>query len=120
MGPGTRPRPAQGWPPVPGQPWPKWTLPTLTYHASIPGRHLQGSVQQEANLPLTRAVSFYAGYIEGSALDAQYFAETLGDPESAAGTDVELLRMTGTGQWRTYPDFPSTRGFHRIGAYTTT
>ena len=54
------------------------------------------------------------------AQDAQYFAETLGDPESAASTEVELLRMTGTGQWRTYPDFPSTRGFHRIGAYTTT
>lgn len=116
---------------------PKWTLPTLTYHESIPGHHLQGSIQQEANLPLIRKVSFYSAYIEGWALYAEqlaaemgeyeddptghigqlhdsvlravrlvvdtglhskrwtreqgvrYFAETLGDPETAASTEVE-------------------------------
>ena len=29
-------RPAQGWPPVPGQPWPKWTLPTT--NTAVAGR----------------------------------------------------------------------------------
>jgi uncharacterized protein (DUF885 family) len=116
---------------------PKWTLPTLTYHESIPGHHLQLSMQQEAKLPLIRKVSFYGAYIEGWALYAeqlaaemgeydddptghigqlhdsllravrlvvdtglhskrwsreqavQYFVDTLGDPETAAVTEVE-------------------------------
>ncbi|MGB6603032.1 MAG: DUF885 family protein [Steroidobacteraceae bacterium] len=116
---------------------PKWMLPTLTYHESIPGHHLQLSIQQEANLPLIRKVSFYSAYIEGWALYAeqlaaemgeyhddppghigqlhdsmfravrlvvdtglhsqrwtrekavQYFADTLGDPETAVVTEVE-------------------------------
>ena len=116
---------------------PKWTLPTLTYHEAIPGHHLQLSIQQEANLPLIRKVSFYSAYIEGWALYAEelaaemgeydddplgrigqlhdsllravrlvvdtgvhskrwtrdqavrYFAETLGDPETASSTEVE-------------------------------
>ena len=50
---------------------PKWMLPTLTYHESIPGHHLQLSIQQEANLPLIRKVSFYSAYIEGWALYAE-------------------------------------------------
>jgi uncharacterized protein (DUF885 family) len=116
---------------------PKWTLPTLTYHESIPGHHLQLSIQQEANLPLIRKVSFYSAYAEGWALYAEqlaaemgeydddplghigqlhasmyravrlvadtglhrkqwtreeavrYFADTLGDPETSAITEVE-------------------------------
>lgn len=116
---------------------PKWILPTLTYHESIPGHHLQGSIQHEANLPLIRKVAFYSAYIEGWALYAeqlagemgeydhdpaghigqlhdsmlravrlvvdtglhskrwtreqavQYFADTLGDPETASVTEVE-------------------------------
>jgi uncharacterized protein (DUF885 family) len=116
---------------------PKWTLPTLTYHESIPGHHLQLAIQQEAKLPLIRKVSFYSAYIEGWALYAEqlatemgeyeddplghigqlhdsmlravrlvvdtgvhskrwtreqgvrYFADTLGDPETASSTEVE-------------------------------
>jgi uncharacterized protein (DUF885 family) len=116
---------------------PKWALPTLTYHESIPGHHLQLSTQQEANLPLIRKVSFYSAYGEGWALYAEqlaaemgeydddpfghigqlhasmyravrlvidtglhskqwtrekavrYFADTLGDPETSAITEVE-------------------------------
>jgi uncharacterized protein (DUF885 family) len=58
---------------------PKWTLPTLTYHESIPGHHLQGSIQQEANLPLIRKVSFYSAYIEGWALYAEQLAGEMGE-----------------------------------------
>jgi uncharacterized protein (DUF885 family) len=54
---------------------PSWTLPTLTYHESIPGHHLQLSIQSEAQLPLIRKVSFFSSYIEGWAL----YAEQLGD-----------------------------------------
>jgi uncharacterized protein (DUF885 family) len=58
---------------------PKWMLPTLTYHESIPGHHLQLSIQQEANLPLIRKVSFYSAYIEGWALYAEQLAAEMGE-----------------------------------------
>ncbi len=57
----------------------KWTLPTLTYHESIPGHHLQGSIQQEAQLPLIRKVSFFSAYIEGWALYAEQLAGEMGE-----------------------------------------
>ena len=58
---------------------PKWALPTLTYHESIPGHHLQLSVQQEASLPLIRKVSFYSAYLEGWALYAEQLAAEMGE-----------------------------------------
>jgi uncharacterized protein (DUF885 family) len=58
---------------------PKWMLPTLTYHESIPGHHLQLSIQQEANLPLIRKVAFYSAYIEGWALYAEQLAGEMGE-----------------------------------------
>jgi uncharacterized protein (DUF885 family) len=57
---------------------PSWTLPTLTYHESIPGHHLQLSIQQEAALPLIRKVSFFSAYIEGWALYAEQLADEMG------------------------------------------
>ncbi len=58
---------------------PKWLLPTLTYHESIPGHHLQLSIQQEAELPLIRKVSGYTAYIEGWALYAEQLADEIGE-----------------------------------------
>jgi uncharacterized protein (DUF885 family) len=58
---------------------PRWMLPTLTYHESIPGHHLQLSIQQEANLPLIRKVSFYSAYIEGWAVYAEQLAVEMGE-----------------------------------------
>jgi uncharacterized protein (DUF885 family) len=58
---------------------PKWTLPTLTYHESIPGHHLQLSIQREAKMPLIRRVSFYSAYIEGWALYAEQLAVEMGE-----------------------------------------
>jgi len=57
---------------------PSWTLPTLTYHEGIPGHHLQLSLQQEADLPLIRKVSFFSAYIEGWALYAEQLADEMG------------------------------------------
>jgi len=57
---------------------PDWTLSTLTYHEGIPGHHLQLSIQQEANLPLIRKVSFFSAYIEGWALYSEQFADEIG------------------------------------------
>jgi uncharacterized protein (DUF885 family) len=85
---------------------PSWTLPTLTYHESIPGHHLQGSIQQEASLPLIRKVSFFSAYIEGWALYAEQLADEMGmyddDPfgrigylHDAAFRGVRLVVDTG-------------------------
>ena len=58
---------------------PKWTLPTLTYHESIPGHHLQLSIQREAELPLIRKAAFYSAYMEGWALYAEQLAVEMGE-----------------------------------------
>jgi len=58
---------------------PKWTLGTLTHHEGIPGHHLQLAIQQEANLPLIRKLSFYSAYIEGWALYSEQLAVEMGE-----------------------------------------
>jgi uncharacterized protein (DUF885 family) len=57
---------------------PSWTLPSVTYHESIPGHHLQLSLQQEAGLPLIRKAAFFSAYIEGWALYAEQLAVEMG------------------------------------------
>jgi uncharacterized protein (DUF885 family) len=57
---------------------PRWLLPTLTYHESIPGHHLQLSIQREAKMPLIRKVSYYSSYLEGWALYAEQLADEMG------------------------------------------
>jgi len=61
---------------------PKWLLPTLTYHESIPGHHLQLSIQREAGLPLIRKVSYFSAYLEGWALYAEQLAVEMGEYDS--------------------------------------
>jgi len=57
---------------------PIWTLPSVTFHESIPGHHLQISLQQEAGLPLIRKVASFSSYIEGWALYAEQLAVEMG------------------------------------------
>jgi uncharacterized protein (DUF885 family) len=47
--------------------WPKFTLPTLTYHEGVPGHHWQGSIQQESgSIPFIRsALLSFGAYSEG-------------------------------------------------------
>ena len=60
--------------------WPKFTLPTLTYHEGVPGHHWQGSVQQESTgLPFIRsAILWFSGYGEGWALYSEQLANEIG------------------------------------------
>lgn len=58
--------------------WPKYTLPSLTYHEGHPGHHLQISVAQGSEGPLIRKFSFFGAYIEGWALYAEQLADDLG------------------------------------------
>jgi uncharacterized protein (DUF885 family) len=58
---------------------PKWSLPTLTFHESIPGHHLQLTLAQEVkDLPLIRKIVFFSGYGEGWALYAEQLAVEMG------------------------------------------
>jgi uncharacterized protein (DUF885 family) len=57
---------------------PRWTLPTVTYHESIPGHHLQLSLQQESSLPLIRKILWFNAYGEGWALYAEQLADEMG------------------------------------------
>ena len=59
--------------------WPKYTLPSLTYHEGVPGHHLQISLAQTSgNLPMIRKTSFYSAYGEGWALYSEQLSDELG------------------------------------------
>jgi uncharacterized protein (DUF885 family) len=70
--------------------WPKYTLPTLSYHEGVPGHHLQISITQESkDIPTLRKLGFFSAYSEGWALYAEQLANELGvydaDPLGRAG-----------------------------------
>ena len=70
--------------------WPKYTLPTLSYHEGVPGHHLQISIaQQSSDIPTIRKIGFLSAYQEGWALYAEQLADELGayanDPLGRAG-----------------------------------
>ena len=59
--------------------WPKFGLPTLTYHEAVPGHHLQISIQQASTaIPLIRRTTIFSAYAEGWALYAEQLAGELG------------------------------------------
>ena len=55
-----------------------YSMPTLTYHETLPGHHLQIGLAAELDLPLIRRVEVYLGYTEGWALYAERLAWELG------------------------------------------
>jgi uncharacterized protein (DUF885 family) len=71
---------------------PTWTLPALTYHESIPGHHLQLSIQQEADLHLLRKTAFYGAYGEGWGLYAEQLAEEMGEYEDDPAARIGYLQ----------------------------
>lgn len=55
--------------------WPRFALPTLTYHEASPGHHLQVALQREAGeLPQWRRAGGFSAYNEGWALYAEAVA----------------------------------------------
>lgn len=62
--------------------WPKYTLPSLTYHEGIPGHHLQGGYAQGGGqLPWILRDYFISAYGEGWALYAEQLGDELGGYE---------------------------------------
>jgi len=59
--------------------WPKYSLPSLTYHEGVPGHHLQISLAQTSkDIPMLRKISFFNAYIEGWALYAEQLSDEIG------------------------------------------
>lgn len=59
--------------------WPKWALPTLTYHESIPGHLWQGSIVLENDqIPLLHRNIGIPAYGEGWGLYAEQLADEIG------------------------------------------
>jgi len=59
--------------------WPKYSLPSLTFHEGVPGHHLQGSYSQlSGDLPMLLRNMFLSAYGEGWALYAEQLADELG------------------------------------------
>jgi uncharacterized protein (DUF885 family) len=63
--------------------WPKWTLPTLTYHEATPGHHHQIALALEAEgIPMIRRLMGFSAYSEGWGLYAEQLADEMGVYES--------------------------------------
>ena len=59
--------------------WPKWGLPTLTYHEAAPGHLFEGALARESgDLPIYRKVGGFSAYSEGWGLYAERVADELG------------------------------------------
>jgi uncharacterized protein (DUF885 family) len=59
--------------------WPRYSLPSLTYHEGIPGHHLQGGYTQAGGaLPMYLKDYFLSAHGEGWALYAEQLADELG------------------------------------------
>ena len=59
--------------------WPKYSLPSLTYHEGVPGHHLQISLAQESkDIPILRKIGGFSAYSEGWALYSEQLSDELG------------------------------------------
>ena len=73
--------------------WPKWTLPTLTYHEAIPGHHMQISLQQEnADTPMLMKLLGFSAYSEGWALYSEQLADEMGVYENDTWGKIGYLQ----------------------------
>jgi len=70
-------RPAEFAAPASGS-QPYYSMPTLTYHETIPGHHLQIALASELPLPRIRKIEVFLGFTEGWALYSERLAWELG------------------------------------------
>jgi len=76
--------------------WPKFTLPTLTYHEAVPGHHFQIALQQEnPDAPILMKVLGFSAYTEGWGLYSEQLADEIGmyadDPWGQIGAIQSLM-----------------------------
>ena len=76
--------------------WPRFALPTLVFHETVPGHHIESATAAEAGeLPLIRQMIWHAAFGEGWALYAEDLADEIGmydtDPIGRIGYLQSLL-----------------------------
>ncbi len=77
--------------------WPRYNLPTLTYHEAAPGHHMQIAIAQEnPSIPILRRTGFgNSAFSEGWGLYAEQVADEMGayadDPLGRAGYLQSML-----------------------------
>ena len=91
--------------------WPKWLVPSVTFHEGVPGHHLQISTAQHLPLPLYRRTNNNSGYAEGWALYAEQLADELGMYENDPFGRVGYLKSE---LWRACRMVLDT-GIHTLG-----
>lgn len=100
--------------------WPKWTLPTLTYHEAVPGHHFQIALQQEKpDTPLLMKVMGFSAYSEGWGLYAEQLADEIGayenDPFGQIGYLQSLMFRAAPGRgFRPAPQALEPRAGHPL------
>lgn len=72
--------------------WPKFSVPTLTYHESVPGHHFQNSISVAQDAPLISKVWYSNAFGEGWALYAESLAKEMGLYEGDPFGDLGRLR----------------------------
>jgi len=74
--------------------WPKFSLPTLTYHEALPGHQWEGSIAlMSTDTPILRRVGLgFSAYGEGWALYAEQLADELGAYEGDPLGKIGLLQ----------------------------
>jgi uncharacterized protein (DUF885 family) len=59
--------------------WPRFTLPTITFHEAVPGHAWQDAYLAQSRMPLIRILlSGFNAYVEGYALYAEQLADEIG------------------------------------------
>ncbi|MEX0645285.1 MAG: DUF885 domain-containing protein [Parvularculaceae bacterium] len=72
--------------------WPKFAVPTLTYHESVPGHHLQNAIALGQDAPLILSVLYSNAYGEGWALYCEALAKEMGLYDSDPFGDLGRLQ----------------------------
>jgi len=72
--------------------WPKFSVPTLTYHEAVPGHHFQVALALDQDVPLIRSIFFSNPTGEGWALYAEALAEEMGLYEDDPFGDLGRLQ----------------------------
>lgn len=72
--------------------WPKFSVPTLTYHEAIPGHHMQTAIALDQGQPLISNVLYSNASGEGWGLYSEYLAAEMGLYADDAFGDLGRLR----------------------------
>jgi uncharacterized protein (DUF885 family) len=72
--------------------WPKYSVPTLTYHEAVPGHHLQGAISLGQEQPLILSVLYSNAFGEGWGLYSEALAKEMGLYEGDPFGDLGRLQ----------------------------